>query len=387
MSDGRRLAGERCASDGRTRACAGRGTSNSIPGGIFARSPEIDGEALLAAYRAVEGRIGGRFNTSSTPGGPFVGEGPGPMGHGSPGVKGTPNRAAHRTSTPTHQSSIPGGIFGGGVGPPLRAAAPARDVGPILGGGGKLPSQHPAFTADAAGGKSSNAAQNQWHTRGNLRGTANDWAPSGPAAAGGEDGRFAQFLSQHGQHGGAAVLIGGEGRRRQPEQVQHAFQQMPPPPPPPPPQVSARGARGDFLSQVEQAEERDREDLEVLAQLQELEEQTELIEAAAAQIAAERGLDADEEERLRLRMLVHMHPMHVCTACASSDGRGTCVACAQERLRLQMLVRVREKASALRENLVAVAQQQQQQQQVMQVQAQQMQQWQQQRQWQQQQQC
>ena len=33
----------------------------------------------------------------------------------------------------------------------------------------------------------------------------------------------------------------------------------PPPPPPPPPQVSARGARGDFLSQVEQAEERDKQ--------------------------------------------------------------------------------------------------------------------------------
>ncbi len=264
----------------RTRALSGRNTSSSLPGGIFAKPPEYDGQQILAQKQALEGQVNGRFNTSSIAGGIFAAAGQ----HSTTATQGIfaaggarlPQTAmgvrpasATVTRTYVNEPSIDGGIFAGAQQPQPSSGGP-RDPGPILGGGGQMQSA----AADAAGGHSSNARQLQSiHTRGNLRGGGQQ--PQPPTTA---DGAFARFLGDHGGNTSAAA----------------------PAPSSQPP--SARSCDA-FLDAVSAAEERDESDLATLAQLRELEEQTELIEAAAAQLAAEQQMGPAEQEALRLAML------------------------------------------------------------------------------------
>ena len=57
---------------GPSTACGGRNTATSVPGGVFSRPPELDGQRMLRAGRALNGNVGGRYNSSSVEGGIFA---------------------------------------------------------------------------------------------------------------------------------------------------------------------------------------------------------------------------------------------------------------------------------------------------------------------------
>ena len=106
---------------GRAKALSGRNTMSSLPGGIFAKPPEYDGQQILAQKQAIEGQVNGRYNTSSIAGGIFA------AGQGSPAAEGLfaaggarlshtamgagarPHSAAGRPYV--NESSVSGGIF------------------------------------------------------------------------------------------------------------------------------------------------------------------------------------------------------------------------------------------------------------------------------------
>jgi len=290
---------------GRAKALSGRNTMSSLPGGIFAKPPEYDGQQILAQKQAIEGQVNGRYNTSSIAGGIFA------AGQGSPAAEGLfaaggarlshtamgagarPQSAAGRPYV--NESSVSGGIFerdeapsapypGKRLFPPTSdPSVPTnfrpRDPGPILGGGGH---RQAWATPDAAGGRSSNAHQLQSvPMRGNLHGRQTQ-----PSSG---DGAFARFLSEHSGNGSSASAPSSELFERAPYRASSSDRSL---------------AQNDaFLEAVSAAEERDEEDLQTLAQLRELAEQEEIIEAAAAQLAFEQQLGPAEQEALRMAML------------------------------------------------------------------------------------
>ena len=293
---------------GRAKALSGRNTMSSLPGGIFAKPPEYDGQQILAQKQAIEGQVHGRYNTSSIAGGIFA------AGQGSPAAEGLfaaggarlPHTAMGAGARPqsvagrpyVNDSSVSGGIFERDEAPsvlypgkrlfPLTSdpSVPTnfrpRDPGPILGGGGH---RQAWTTPDAAGGRSSNAHQLQSvPMRGNLHGRQTQ-----PSSA---DGAFARFLSEHSGNGSSASAPSSE-----------LFERAPYRAPTQPPSDRSRAQNDAFLEAVSAAEERDEEDLQTLAQLRELAEQEEIIEAAAAQLALEQQLGPAEQEALRVAML------------------------------------------------------------------------------------
>jgi hypothetical protein len=266
----------------RTRGCAGRNTSNSVPGGIFAKSPEVDGQRMLAYKQALDGHAAGRFNSSGVAGGIFAPDG----GAAAKGVQAAqarhvvPDRSA-RTQSPVASGPVPH-RSDGSVRHQGRRTTPSapRDVGPILGGGG-VQTRWGDGAERGAGGRSSNARPDGvGHTRGNLRGAQTQPLLEKAAGSRTVEGAFAKFL----QRGPKALT--------QPYAVET---------PAAPPSDEA-----DFLERVSLAEQRDNDDAILLEQLNELEAQSELIRAAAAQIAAEEQLDPAQEEMLAQRMVAHI---------------------------------------------------------------------------------
>jgi len=266
----------------RTRGCAGRNTSNSVPGGIFAKSPDVDGQRMLAYKQALDGHASGRFNSSGVAGGIFAAEG------GAAAKKAQTAQVRHATTERSMRSPSP--VTSGPV--PHRSDGPVRhqgrrtapsaprDAGPILGGGGVQPRWGDGAER-GAGGRSSNARPDGvGHTRGNLRGAQTQPLLEKAAGSRTVDGAFAKFL----QRGPKALT--------QPYAAE----------------VPAAPARedADFLERVSLAEQRDNEDALLLEQLNELEAQSGLIRAAAAQIAAEEQLEPAQEEVLAQRMVAHI---------------------------------------------------------------------------------
>jgi hypothetical protein len=136
------------------------------------------------------------------------------------------------------KSSLPGGIFGGN-------SAWAADAAGML-PGSAIQQQQPGAFEGAAGGRSTNAAQLYGHFRGGTRG--------GPAR-------------------------------------QHAYEASP-----------GYGGDDDFLAALDEAEQRDDEHAAYVESLQTAAEDLESIRAAAAQLAAEQGLDARQQQALELRL-------------------------------------------------------------------------------------
>jgi len=264
--------------DFRTRGCAGRNTNSSVPGGIFAKNAEVDGRRMLAYKQALDGSASGRFNSSGITGGIFASDNSVAVAEAARMRRtAAPERAAHM------RSSAVGGPIAASAPPQHgapRAPSAPRDVGPILGGGG-VQLRRGGDEQPAAGGRSSNARPDGiGHTRGNLHGAHT--TPLLEKAAGSRtvEGAFAKFL----RNGPAALT-----------------QQFALPVPIVPSHEDA-----DFLERVHLAETRDAEDAVLLKQLQELEAQSGLIEAAAAQIAAEEQLDPAQQAALTEKMLAHV---------------------------------------------------------------------------------
>lgn len=253
--------------DFRTRGCAGRNTHSSVPGGIFAKNAEVDGQRMLAYKQALDGSAAGRFNSSGIAGGIFAGD-------GAAGAAASAPRT--RQQTPERNP-----IAHGPASAPQHSAPSApRDVGPILGGGGLQP-RRGGDEQPAAGGRSSNSRPDGiGHTRGNLRGAHTTPLLEKAAGSRAVEGAFAKFLRS-----GPAALT-------QPYALQ----------------APAAPSRGDvdFLERVSLAEQRDAEDAVLLEQLQELEAQSGLIAAAAAQIATEEQLDGSQQAALTEKMLAHV---------------------------------------------------------------------------------
>jgi hypothetical protein len=285
----------------RTRACAGRNTSNSVPGGIFAKNPEVDGDAMLAYKQALDGRASGRFNSSGVSGGIFGGN-----AFAGDGVAAA--MAAADTTTQQGRHAHP-------QAPP--------DAGPILGGGGMQARLGGGAGGGAAGGPSSNARPDgTGHTRGNLRGaqTGGGGGKDQPRAGGRSSnarpdgvghtrgnlhGAQSRLLSE--RAAGTRTVEGAFAKflERGPKALTqpYALQE----------QAAGSEARDegnddadDFLAELRLAEARDAEDTALLEQLHELEAQSGIIEAAAAQIAAEEQLDAAQQAALAQRMLAHV---------------------------------------------------------------------------------
>ena len=245
---------------------------------------------MLAYKNALDGHAAGRFNSSGVAGGIFAGN-----EFAGEGV------AAAMTAGQGRQM--------------MTGTTPPRDVGPILGGGGEQPR---LGIGGAAGGRSSNARPDGvghtrgnlrgvytnggeqpmaggrpsnarpdgvGHTRGNLRGADNKPLLEDAAGSRTVEGAFAKFL----QRGPAALT--------QPYALQHEAQAG---------AEVRHAAADDFLERVSMAEQRDAEDKLLLDQLHELEAQSGLIEAAAAQIAREEGLDSTQQAALAYKMLAHV---------------------------------------------------------------------------------
>lgn len=195
-------------------------------------------------------------------------------------------------------SSVPGGIFASAT-PRSRHRADARDVGPILGGGG---SGVPHWAGpDAAGGRSSNAGSEWTHTRGALRGAVRDGSGPAPTASArsppaAKPGAFAHFL----KHGPGAGASPSQGELLMAAKAQRQAARRPAGPHTPPPPDA-------FLELLDEATSRDEEDAGYVAQLIELEEQQSLIAAAAAQLASEQQLSPSEEQQLCQQMLARVH--------------------------------------------------------------------------------
>ena len=274
---------------GKVRACGGRNTSSSVPGGIFGAAPEHDGREMQAVAESLQGRVGGCFNTLKRRWRNIC------RGEGADQPrKMTPEQVSYASSV----QAVPGGIVGAPVSHP--AASPTRDVGPILGGGG-VPS-HSWAGEGAAGGRSSNASA-VGHKRGNIRGSCIA-RPRGrclrpavrrpPATVGHRLHRrmLHRRISSINSNRIIIIIISSSShcRRLLPAAqwtvaaaTAQAFRS--------PRNPAGGGGGGDpFLDMVAAAEQRDDDDAEVLQQPQELEEQEELIERAAAQIAEEEAL-------------------------------------------------------------------------------------------------
>ena len=149
-----------------------------------------------------------------------------------------------------------------------------------------------------AGGRSSNARPDGiGHTRGNLLGTHAKPLLGKTAGHRTVEGAFTLFL----ERGPAALTL---------------------------PLQAPTGARtredADFLERVSLAEKRDDEGASLLHQLQQIEAQPGFIEAAAAQLAAEEHLDAEQQSALAHKMLAHVseqaHKLRTLMASPRRDG-------------------------------------------------------------------
>ena len=237
---------------GKPRALAGRNTSNSVPGGIFAVRQD-EPRAL------VDGLVNGRFNSSSVVGGLFAGEEP----NVRPGLRMAPtDNAQHHLA-----SSVPNGIFGSSdARPPTMASTQSRDPGPILGGGGG--GMAAKWGGGAAGGRATNAHNDGFH-----------------------GGRLCKQPADLAKAEGVATPFSVMG----PTGVS-------------PPAGARASERDDFLERVDEAAARDAAEMRQLQQLlEELESQAGVIHAAAAQIAAEQRLSRADEQSLRHKMLGRVH--------------------------------------------------------------------------------
>ena len=184
-----RLAQERDSQ--RTRACAGRNTQNSVPGGLFMRPAEPQSRPSM------DGIANGRFNSSSVMGGPLIGAAaPQPVA----GLRKAPFATQHATA-----NSVSGGIFAQQENVVQQPPSPPRDVGPILGGGGL---GAPKWAGDnAAGGRSTNAGTEWSHTRGALRGdVVEQCSPSHEYAAGTRSPSKSPSSREHGPGAFAKML-------------------------------------------------------------------------------------------------------------------------------------------------------------------------------------
>ena len=212
-----------------------------MPGGLFGAAPEAQ------ARDRMDGKAGGRANSSSVAGGIF-------------GTDDAPTQAHTGGRRHTSDSSVSGGIFGGG------------NDGYAHGGGygGGYTKTASSAWEGAAGGKATNAAQaRDGHFRGGTLG----------------QDRYA-----------ASTVMGGP----PPQQMMYNPGRA---------DVSGRSTFDpDFLSNLEAAEQRDDEEAQLLAQLQaegldEPASEEEAVIAAAEQLAEEMGLDDAAAARLEEQLL------------------------------------------------------------------------------------
>jgi hypothetical protein len=215
----------------------------------------VFGAAPEPQYRdRLDGRAGGRGNSSSVAGGIFGAE---------ETIKQSNVKSdAERYGSRSNLSSLGSSAWGDG-----------KDDG--FGGFGfngyqaPVQKQNNSMWEGAAGGKSTNAGQvRDGHFRGSLGGTHAD-------GAGGRSSNAGQVRDGH--------FRGGTRRQEQ---------------------RPTGGFDDDFLSRLGEAEQRDEEDAAYLASLQQqAASDMETVVAAAAQIAAEQGLDIHQEEELCQKLL------------------------------------------------------------------------------------
>ena len=227
------------------RGFAGRNTGNSVAGGVFAKE-------MSQMRFSVDGMVNGRCNSSSVVGGIFAGE----ESNTRPGLRMAPNNKPPASSTT--------GVFGAGP-PPVAFAGPARDPGPILGGGGHEPAGWGGGSSGvdgAAGGRASNASRDGFHGGGMRTRCA------GPPSS------MPMAYSVMGPTGSAPPHTGGD----------------------------------DFLARVDEAAARDEAETRHLQSLlAELEEQAGVINAAASQIAIEEQLNGADAAALHQKMMARVH--------------------------------------------------------------------------------